>query len=136
MRIRVAAALLLATGLAGCGLEVQAPDLFQVTRTGAGGQKLTLLVNDSGTVSCNGGKPKPLSDPLLLQARDLATSLNEDVGHKLKLTGSPRSVYSYSVNVQSGTMSFPDTAASTRKELAQLELFVVQAAADPCGISS
>ncbi len=136
MRIRVAAALLLAIGLAGCGLEVEAPDLFQVTRTGAGGQKLTLLVNDSGTVSCDGGKPKMLSDPLLLQARDLATSLNEDVGNKLKFTGSPRSVYSYSVNVQTGTMSFPDTAASTRKELAQLELFVVQAAADPCGISS
>ena len=136
MRIRVAAALLLATWLAGCGLEVEGTDLFQVTRTGAGGRKLALLVNDSGTVSCNGGKPKMLSDPLLLQARDLAISLNEDVGHKLKLTGSPRSVYSYSVNVQTGTMSFPDTAASTRKELAQLELFVVQAAADPCGISS
>ena len=136
MRIRVAAGLLLAIGLAGCGLQVHAPDLFQVTRTGAGGQKLTLLVNDSGTVSCDGRKPKMLSDPLLLQARDLATSLNEDVGNQLKFTGSPRSVYSYSVNVQTGTMSFPDTAASTRKELARLELFLVQAAADPCGISS
>jgi hypothetical protein len=135
MRGRLAVALILAAALTGCGLDVQAPDLFKVTRTGGQG-KISLLVNDSGTISCNGGKPKMLSDPLLLQARDLATSLNEDVGNKLKFPNSPRSVYSYSVNVQTGTMSFPDTAASTRKELAQLELFLVQAAAHPCGISS
>jgi hypothetical protein len=40
------------------------------------------------------------------------------------------------VKVQNGTMSFPDTAALTHKELSDLELFVVQAAANPCGLSS
>ena len=136
LAIRVAVStLLVAVVLAGCGLDVQQPDLFLVTRTGAHGQKLSLLVNDGGTISCNGGKPKSLPDPLLLAARDLATSLNTDVSSKLRFSSSTRSVYSYTVKVQNGTLYFPDTAAVSRKELADLELFVVQAAANPCGLS-
>jgi hypothetical protein len=134
--MRVALVLLAMTGvLAGCGFDVQSPDLFQVTRVGQG-QRLTLLVNDGGTISCNGGKRKPLTDPQLLQARDLATQLNNDVNAKLKFPASARSVFSYTVKVSNGTFTFPDTAADSRKELSQLELFVVQAAADPCGISA
>jgi len=124
-----------AAALAGCGLDVQSADLFQVTRTGQG-QKLTLLVNDAGTIACNGGKPKSLPDRLLLQARDLSTNLNKDAKPRLRVPASPRSVFSYTVKVQNGTFTFPDTAARARKELARLELFVVQAAADPCGISA
>ena len=120
--------------LAGCGEEVQAPDLFHVTRVGQG-QKLTLLVNDAGTIACNGGKPKSLPDPLLLQARDLATNLNDDAKAKLTSPRTSRSVFLYTVKVQNGTFTFPDVAARARKELAQLELFVVKAAAIPCGIS-
>jgi hypothetical protein len=122
--------------LAGCGFDVEEPDLFLVTRTGAQGQKLSLLVNDSGTISCNGGKPKELPDPLLLQARDLASSLNSDVNAKWRFPANAQSVYSYTVKVQNGTMSFPDTAALSHKDLSQLELFVVQAAATPCGLAS
>jgi hypothetical protein len=135
MRI-AAAALATVAVLVGCGLDVQSPDLFQVTRTGQG-QKLTLLVNDAGTIACNGAKRKALPDRLLLQARDLSTALNRDAKAKLSYPGAPPdSVFSYTVKVQNGTFTFPDTAARARKELAQLELFVVQAAADPCGISA
>ena len=136
MRLRAAVALLLAALVTGCGFEVEEPDLFLVTRTGAQGHKLSLLVNDGGTISCDGGKPKNLPDPLLLQARDLATKLSDDVSAKLRFPKSSRSVYSYTVKVQNGTMYFPDTAALSRKELSDLELFVVQAAANPCGLSS
>jgi hypothetical protein len=136
MRLRAAVVLVLAALVTGCGFEVEEPDLFVVTRTGAHGQKLSLLVNDGGTISCDGGKPRNLPDPLLLQARDLAMSLNTDVSSKLRFPGSARSVYSYTVKVQNGTMSFPDTAALSRKELSDLELFVVQAATNPCGLSS
>jgi hypothetical protein len=129
------AGVLAVVALAGCGLNVQSPDLFLVTRAGAGGQRLTLLVNDGGTISCDGGKPRSLPDPRLLQARDLATSLNADVKAKLRFPVNGRSVFSYTVKVQNGTFSFPDTAADTRKELSQLELFVLQAAASPCGLA-
>jgi len=136
MRLGAGAAggLIVAALLAGCGLDVEAPDLFQVTRSGPGA-KVTLLVNDSGTIACNGAKPITLPDPLLLQARDLATALSKDV--KLHFARTARTVFTYTVKVQNGTFTFPDTAAGARhKELSQLELFVVQAAASPCGISS
>jgi hypothetical protein len=132
----VAAVIVAAVALiAGCGLDVKSADLFQVTRLGQG-QKLTLLVNDGGTISCNGGKPKSLPDRLLLQARDLATDLNDDANAKLSFGASARSAFTFTVKVQKGTFTFPDTAAGSRKELSRLELFVVQAAGSPCGISA
>ena len=136
MRLRAAVVIVLAAFVTGCGFEVQEPDLFLVTRTGAQAKRLSLLVNDDGTISCDKGKPKNLPDPLLLQARDLATNLNADVSAKLRFPASARSVYTYTVKVQNGTMSFPDTAGLSRKELSDLELFVVQAAANPCDLSS
>ena len=135
MRWWLAAALALAGGLAtGCGLGVQSPDLFLLTRTGQG-RTLTLLVNDGGTIKCNGGGSKPLPDPLLLRARDLATSLDKDAKARLRVPATRVSVFSYSVKLQDGTITFPDTAASRRSELAQAELFTVQAAQQACGLS-
>lgn len=120
--------------LAACGLNVQAPDLFLLKRTGAG-RNLTLLVSDDGTVRCNGGAAKPLSDKLLIQARDLASSLDDDAKRHLRIARGPHSVAVYTVRVQQGTFSFPDTAGRTHSDLAQLELFAVQTAQHPCGLS-
>ena len=60
-----ALAALAALALVGCGFDVQSPDDFLLTRTGQG-KTLTLLVNDSGTIRCNGSKPRPISDALLI----------------------------------------------------------------------
>jgi hypothetical protein len=137
MRTRLAVIAIAVGVLAGCGLQVQAEDLFLVTRTGQG-QKLTMLVNYDGGITCNGGKPKQLSDPQLLQARDLTNNLDTDASAKppIRFNATRQSVYSYTVKVQNGTFTFPDTAGATHKELSQLELFVVQAAANPCGVGS
>ena len=135
MRKAVGATLacLVATLVAGC-FDVQAPDLFMLTRTGQG-RPLTMLVNDSGTIRCNGGATKPLPDPLLIDARNLADTLNSDATKALKLPRTSDSVYSYSVTLQGGTISFPDTAGAKYPELAQMEAFVI-AAAPVCGISA
>jgi hypothetical protein len=117
----------------GCGLNVQSPDLFLLTRTGQGGQ-LRLLVNDAGTVRCDGGKPKRLPDPLLVQARALAPELDSDAKHKLRISPAQNSVAIYTIRLQDGTITFPDTAASRRHELAVAELFAVQAAQQACGL--
>ena len=132
--LRVAVtALLLAGGVAGCGLDVQAPDLFLLTRTGQG-ERLTLLVNDSGTISCDGARPRSLPDPLLLEARDLANQLDGDAKAHLRIAVPANSVYRYTIRLQGGTISFPDTATASGKfpALAQAELFTVQAA-QACG---
>jgi hypothetical protein len=113
---------------------VQAGDLFLLTRTGAGA-KLRLLVNDGGTVRCNGGAAKPLPDKLLLQARDLAGTLDTDAKNHLSLPRTANAVAVYTVKLKDGTISFPDTAARLHSELAQLELLAVQIAQGPCGLS-
>ena len=127
---------LLAAVAAGCGLDVESPDLFLLTRTGQG-QKLTLLVNDGGTIRCNGGKPRTLPGPLLLQARDLATGLGGDAQQKLRIPPAAGSVYTYTLRLQQGTISFPDNATASGKypRLAQAEQFAVQAAQQSCGLS-
>jgi hypothetical protein len=120
--------------LAGCGLNLQSPDLFLLTRTGQG-TRLTLLVNDSGTIRCNGAAAVQLPDPLLLAARDVANALAGDAKAKLLIRSGSRSVYSYSIKLRDGTILFPDTAASVHPELAQAELFALQASQHPCGAS-
>ncbi len=120
--------------LAACGLSLQSPDLFLLTRTGQG-TKLTLLVNDSGTIRCDGAAAKQLPDPLLLAARDVAKALAGDARARLRIRPAPGSVYSYSIKLQDGTIAFPDTAAREHPELAQAELFALQASQHPCGLS-
>jgi hypothetical protein len=119
--------------LAGCGENVTSPDLFVLTRTGQG-KPLTLLVNDSGTIRCDGGQAKPISDALLIQARDLATNLDTDAKAALHVPATADGVFFFTIRLQDGTISFGDTAAAKHKELAPAELFAVQAAQGPCGL--
>ena len=125
---------LTALGMSGCGLGVQSADLLLLTRSGQGG-KLTLLVSDGGTISCDGGPRRPLGDRLLLRARDLASSLGGDAREGLRIPPAPNSVYRYTIRLQDGTISFPDTATAGGgyPRLAQAELFAIQAAQQACG---
>ncbi len=120
--------------LCGCAADIQSPDLFVLTRTGQG-QKLTLLVNDSGAIRCNGRAASRLSDRMLLVARDLANSLDMDAKSGLRIKRPSNSVFSYTVRLQDGTIDFPDTAGSRHQELAQAEQFAVDAAQGPCGLT-
>lgn len=128
------AALTLTIAGTGCGLNVQAADLFMLTRAGPQG-KLTLLVNDSGTISCDGRRARPLSDPLLLQARDLVNTLDPDAKANLRIRQPAGAVNRFTIRLADGTVSFPDRAAATHHELAQVELFALQAAPSACGPS-
>ena len=121
------------SSLTACGLQVSSPDLFVLTRTGPG-RPLTLLVNDGGTIRCDGAKPKTLPDPLLLDARQLADDLGKDAKDSLRFPSTAGRVYSFSVKLQNGTITFPDTAAAQHTELARAELFALQAAQGPCGL--
>jgi hypothetical protein len=126
MRRVIASAVLVAGALAGCGLGVRAPDLFAVTKTGQG-KSVTMVVNDGGTISCNRGRAKPLSDRLLIVARSLVGQLEPDALKKLDSPSPTGSVYRYTVRMPQGTFSLPDTSAAHRPELAKLEQFVLQA---------
>jgi hypothetical protein len=127
------AAVAVAVLTAGC-FDVRSADLFLLTRTGQG-STLRLLVNDGGTISCNGGKAKTVSNTTLITARDLADNLATDAQNKLTIPNAAGSVYYYRIRLQQGTISFPDRASATRKVLAQAELFATQTAQRECGLS-
>jgi hypothetical protein len=128
-----AAAAAVAMLTAGC-FDVRSADLFLLTRTGQG-SRLTLLVNDGGTIRCNGGKAKRVSNTTLIAARDLADNLAGDGQDNLTIPRAPGSVYYYRIRLEQGTVAFPDRASATRKVLAQAELFAAQAAQRDCGLS-
>jgi hypothetical protein len=129
--LALAAAAAAVLAIAGCGLNVDLGDLFAVTRTGPG-PKLTLVVDQSGAVTCNGGKQKMLTSSELITARDLADNLSTDAQRKLTIPASPDTVYHYTAKLAQGTISFPDRAAASHKYLGQLEAFVLQAAQQYC----
>jgi hypothetical protein len=120
--------------IAGCGFNVQSPDLFLLTRTGQG-PKLSLLVNDGGTIRCNGSKPKSISDTMLISARDLSDNLATDATNHLDLPPGPGTIFTFRIRLQQGTIVFSDRDTNHHKELAQAELFAVQAAQQVCGLS-
>ncbi|MGH2868376.1 MAG: hypothetical protein ACRDNK_12525 [Solirubrobacteraceae bacterium] len=122
-----------ALAISACGLNVRSADLFVLTRTGQG-SKLTLLVNDGGTIRCDGGKSRRLSDAFLIRARDLSVNLADDASKSLSLPAGPGTVFSYRIKLQQGTVRFSDRNTAHHPILAQAELFAAQAAQQACGL--
>jgi len=120
--------------LAGCGADY--PDLFELKRSGSLPQaRLTLLVNDGGTVRCNGGEAQQLPPRLLLDARRIATDLMEEAHDDLTLPSPRGSVLRYRLRTQDGTITFSDVDAARRPELAPVIVFARKVAQDVCGLA-
>jgi hypothetical protein len=122
--------------LTACGAA--SPDLFLLTRaaTGSGAAAhLTLLVNDGGTVRCNGGAARALSAKQLLAARDVTTSIQKDARKTLDLPAPPGALLRFHVRSQDGTVTFSDLDAARRPELAKVVAFTQDVAHSVCGLS-
>jgi hypothetical protein len=120
--------------LAGCGAST--PDIFLLTRAGSlPGARLTLLVNDGGTVRCNGGAARPLSDPELLAARRIGEDLSDAAKKDLTLPAPAGSLLRFRVRTQDGTVTFSDVDAARRPELGRTIEFARQVAQDVCGLA-
>jgi hypothetical protein len=129
---RVAATAVLLV-LAGCGQE--APDLFVVNRSGEGrNAKLTMVVSDDGTVTCN-GRSHELPAKSLLQARALTRDMGDSAKLALDLPPRPGSVLVYRVRMQAGTIAFADTSRPLPVPLIRLEQFTKDVSEGVCGLS-
>lgn len=133
MRAAIAAALVTAAALlAGCG--AQAPDLFAVERSGVGpNARLTMVVSDSGQVTCN-GKVHPLDANDLLRSRDVARRLADQAQLHLQLPPGRNSILSYKVRLESGSVGFSDTSADLPASFTELELLTKDISENVCGI--
>lgn len=120
--------------LAGCGADY--PDLLVLDRTGSlPGARLSLLVNDGGTVRCNGGEPRQLPARLLLDARTIARDLMEEAADDLELPAPSGSLLRYRLRTQDGTVTFSDVDAVRRPKLAPVIVFTRAVAQDVCGLA-
>ncbi len=143
----IAGALFAALVLAGCGGEVELPDLFVVQRSGsAPGADLTLVVNEGGSVHCYrgltlpeptrpGSAPGPvhqLSDPQLVLARGLQEELHDSASKRLALPPRRGSVFSYYVRDSEGTVRFSDNSSGQPAVLRHLAYFVLEVAESVC----
>src|SRR5437588_6768993 len=133
-RTAVAAALAAAAG-AGLGCGTHAGDLFVLTRSGSvPGADLRLLVRDDGVVTCNGGRDRTLSDPQLLDAREIARQLGSRAARHQSLPPGKATVLRYRVRLQQGAVAFADDSAGQTKEMFLAQRFARTVAIGLCGL--
>jgi hypothetical protein len=129
---RVAVAGLLAVVLSGCGTA--SPDLFEVRRSGEDREaNLTLVVNDGGTVTCDGAEHE-LDADRLLRARELARELEEPAELGIELPPGPATVLSYRVRLEAGAVAFSDTSPGNPPAFLRIAAFTHDVAERVCGI--
>jgi hypothetical protein len=129
---RAAAAAAALVLLAGCGS--QSPDLFEVVRGGQGrNARVDVVVNDAGTVRCN-GREHALPSDLLLRAREAARDLEDPASLGLRLPPGPGAVLSYRVRLQQGTVAFWDTSRRQPKGFLEVAAVTKDIAEDVCGV--
>ena len=125
-------ALLLAPLLAACGQA--APDLFEVLRSGQGANaSVVLVINDGGSVTCN-GREHPLNGDLLLRARELARALARPAELGLRLPPGPNGVLAYRVRLEQGTVTFSDTSPHQPRSFLAVQQLTKDVAEDVCGL--
>jgi hypothetical protein len=132
---RVLVPLAAAAALAGCGNR-QAPDLFVLNRTGSiPGARLTLRVSDDGFVRCNGGERRRMSDPLLLDAREIARELEGPAEDDRNLPPGPRSILRYRMRLEGGTVRFSDSSRGQTEQMFLTQEFARRVAKQVCGLA-
>jgi hypothetical protein len=107
-----------------------------VTRTGSlPGARLTLLVNDGGTVRCNDGEALQMPPRPMLDAREIARELAEEASEDLVLPRPPGSVLRFRLRTMDGTVTFSDADAASRPLLGRLIALTRLLAQDVCGLA-
>lgn len=126
-------AVLLLTGLAaGCGTP--SPDLFVVDRSGPDrNANVELLVNDGGSVTCNGEK-HPLDADRLLKARQLERDLEPQAELGIQLPKGPGTDLSYTVRMEGGTIAFSDRSSGVPNTFQRLAAFTKDVTERVCGL--
>ncbi len=125
---------LIALAASGCGGGTG--DLFAVERSGdVPGAHLRLVVSDGGELTCNDQAPKAMSDQLLLDARAIATDLEDPAQHSLNLPAGAQSVLQYVVRTPEGTVRFADDSRAQPEVTRKLAYFTRRAAQQVCGLA-
>ena len=119
--------------LAGCGTPP--PDLFEVQRTGPDrNANVTVVVNDGGSVTCNGAEHELGADQLL-RARQLLRDLQPQAELHLDLPPGPGAELSYRARMEAGNVAFSDTSRNNPQSFLALAAFTKDVTEDVCGLA-
>jgi hypothetical protein len=122
----------LAAMLAGCGSRP--PDLMVVERSGADrNANVELLVNDGGSVTCNGDEHE-LDADRLLTARGLVRDLAPQAELSIELPRGEGSQLSYRVSMEAGSLAFSDRSPGVPDTFQRLAAFTTDVTERVCGI--
>jgi hypothetical protein len=128
----LAALVAIVAALAACGQA--SPDLFEVLRSGQGrNAKVDMVINDGGSVTCNGAE-HPLNGDLLLRARQLARDLVKPADLGLRLPPGPNHVLAYRVRLEQGTVAFSDTSPHQPRAFLAVQQLTKDVSEDVCGL--
>ena len=126
--------LVLAAALAAAGCGTPPADLFEVRRTGEGrNADVTVVVNDGGSVSCNGVE-HDLDADRLLRAREVERELEPQAELNLELPKGPGAQLSYRVRLETGTVAFSDTSRGNPQSFLELAAFTKDVTERVCGL--
>lgn len=122
-----------AVAVGGCG--GRSADVFSVDRAGSiPGATLRMVVNDGGSVRCNGSGDRTLPPELLIEAREIRDELVGPAERGLRLAPGRGSILRYDVRSADGRVRFADTSARQPPVLFRLAFFVRRTAKGVCGL--
>ena len=132
--MRRLAGVVLALALAAAGCGTAPPDLFEVKRSGEDANaNVDVVVNDGGSVTCD-GKEHRLDADMLLRARQVLRDLEPQAELHLELPPGPQSQLRYTARMEAGTVSFADTSRGNPKSFLALAAFTKDVTEDVCGL--
>jgi hypothetical protein len=86
-------------------------------------------------VRCNGGARRRMSDPQLLDAREIARELEGPAEEDRNLPPSPRSVLRYRLRLEGGTVRFSDSSGGQTAEMFLAQAFARRVAQQVCSLA-
>lgn len=135
MRLSLPAAALAcaaAVAAAGCGGDYS--DLLAVQRSGSlPDAEVSFVINDGGTIRCDGGEEQPLPSKLLLETRDIVDALRLQFEEQTSYPRSPSALLRFEAETADGEMAFSDVDGRRGEDVGRLILLVRRTAQQMCG---
>jgi hypothetical protein len=116
---------LLAVALAGCGGSPG--DLLSIQVEGGPAQRdQSIVVQNDGRSSCNGGPEQDIGSEALIEARRIERELGDDAERAAVYESTSADATSYVARIKEGTVRWDDRARGLPPVLTQAQLFALQ----------
>ena len=123
---RVAATLLVALAVAGCGGEAGDLMSIEIAKGPARGRELDIVIKGDGRGTCNGGDEKTIPSDLVIDARELERDLSDlaEQSAFFEPTGAGRR--EYVVRIKAGTVRWSEGDRGLPRELPRTQLLALK----------